>query len=482
MNGGLRARAVGILTLGLPLFLLSFPRAASPWTAAASFALILLALLLVDRVLRQITTPTVAGCAVFLLLYGTFLYGYATHEAWRIEPAVAVTLSALVLVLWWDGGGRLSPRRSGALGLAIGLAAAIRASSAALILLPAATFVPSIRLRPLETLRSSVATLAGFGLGLLPGLSAAGLPHADPASVLETLFSPRHGLLYWNPVLWGGFFGYVPLFRRDHRRALPPFLALAAILCLRGDDAAGARFFAGGRFDAGLPLLALGLAGGLAGLVRAAAWRPGWILVAAGAVLTVWNLLFMEQYRKDRIPRDETVSFARVTENNAGLLAGFVGSPLAWPANWIFAWRHGLPAARYDSLVGKSLFDRLGGRIDLGDDRVDPTYLGEGWGSKRPCEGGVCRGVEETARLFAPFARAETIDLTVRAAGSGTLSIDVNGKRVAELPVTGSLMDLRVRVPAARWRAGLNEIVLTCTPPAKAAVRRLVFSRLGAAS
>ena len=72
---------------------------------------------------------------------------------------------------------------------------------------------------------------------------------------------------------------------------------------------------------------------------------------AAGAGLVLWNGLLMEQYRRGVIPRDDTVSFARVAENSADLLASAVGSPVAWPANWIFAAGRDLPAARYEILL-----------------------------------------------------------------------------------------------------------------------------------
>jgi hypothetical protein len=158
-----------------------------------------------------------------------------------------------------------------------------------------------------------------------------------------------------------------------------------------------------------------------------------------------------------------------------------VGTPLAWPANWVFAARHDLPAAKYDRMAGQYLFYRqnnLGGVIDLGDDRVDPALLGEGWTGRTPCEGDTCRGIGEQgrARVFAPLDVPETLDLAVRAAGSGTLALDVNGTRVAEAPLGPSLDLVRARVPARCWRRELNEVVLSA--PAGALVDRLTFARV----
>jgi hypothetical protein len=241
-------------------------------------------------------------------------------------------------------------------------------------------------------------------------------------------------------------------------------------------------YFAGGRFDAILPSLGLGLAALLGALQAAAARRPGRVVLVAGLLLGVWNILFMEQYRVGRIPRDETVSFAQITENNADILARAVGAPLAWPANWLFAWRYRLPAARYDLMVGKSLFAgpaSLNGVIDLGDDRADPDLLADGWGSRTRCGDTVCRDVRGRARVFVPLDRPETLDVTVRATGNGELAFEVNGARLAALPLASALGDLKLRVPAGHWTRGLNEIVLVCAPPAAARVDRLVFAALG---
>jgi hypothetical protein len=170
------------------------------------------------------------------------------------------------------------------------------------------------------------------------------------------------------------------------------------------------------------------------------------------------------------------VAFWRVARNNAALLASGVGTPLAWPANWLFAAEHGLPVEQYDAMVGKYLFYRqnnLAGVIDLGDERADPALLGEGWGPQRACGPDVCRELRGRARVFAPLDLPETLELVVRAAGQGSLHLEVNGDSIGELPLAPELAERRVRVPVGHWRRELNEIVLE----GNAAVERLVFER-----
>jgi hypothetical protein len=179
-----------------------------------------------------------------------------------------------------------------------------------------------------------------------------------------------------------------------------------------------------------------------------------------------------------RLPLDETVSFARVSENAAALVQTTTGTPLAWPANWIFSARHGLGSGRYDLMVGKYLFYRqenLGGVIDLGDARSDPALVGPGWGALRNCENVQCRAVADRARLFAPLDVPEALEVVVRARGTGVLQLTVNGTLVAALPLRERLSEASVRVPSVRWRRELNDLVFAASGAAD--VDRVRFVR-----
>ena len=133
-------------------------------------------------------------------------------------------------------------------------------------------------------------------------------------------------------------------------------------------------------------------------------------------------------------------------------------------------------------MVGKYLFYRqnnLGGVVDIGADlELDAALLAEGWSVRQPCGEATCREIQGRARLFVGLDVPETLDVTVRARGSGALLLSVNGVQAAELPLGAELGDLRVRVPAGRWRREQNEIGLVASPEAWAQVDRLSFRRL----
>jgi hypothetical protein len=468
----------------------------------------LLGLLLVFRVLRDLYPGAVAAWTTALLLQATFLVWYMVHEA-AMSHALSFFVAALALAVWWPGRRDLGTGRSGTLGFLIGLGATVRWQNAVLLLLPAASLLRSLQdgrgldpkgwfrhLRP--ALGRGGLILIAFVLGASPQMLAwkaifgeyllEDPPHGRDflrlhhPYLLNTFFSSRHGLLYWTPVLWGGFLGLLAFFRRDRFTAtalLVPLIVMSYVNACSGDWWAGGSF-SNRRFDSVLPLLAVGLGASLSGLLEAVRRRPLRLAWAVGLGFVLWNQLFLLQYREARVPLDDTVSFAEVAQGNAALLGRFVGTPLAWPANAVFAAEMDLPPARYDLAVGKYLFYRqnnLGGLVKMGDGRSDPALLGGEWSARTPCGEATCRRILGRARVLAPLDVPEDLDVLVRAEGRGTLEARVNGRLVAAFPLEDVLRDLRARVPRAYWRREHNDVSLSLSTGGAALVERVLFAR-----
>jgi hypothetical protein len=488
--GDLWARASGDVEEG-------YSKAHIMAVSIASLVYGVIGLLLVKRILQAFVEPAVALWTTLTLLYGTFLFWYMTSEA-AVSHALSFFASALVLFVYLRDSETLGLKRGILLGFLIGVAAVVRWQNGVLLLLPAMTLLWRLRSEVRKSLTTGLLTLVAFGLGAFPQMLAwkaifgsyllKDPPHGrdfvrlDHPYLLQVFFSSRHGLFFWTPVLWAGFLGYVLVLRQKPRTGLAlflPLLVMTYVNACSGDWWAGGSF-SNRRFDSALPFLAVGLACSLSFLVEAARRRPGTLVVLGGGALILFNILFMEVYRRAEIPLDDTVSFPEVWGKTSALVSRTVGSPPAWPANWAFALRHDLPVDQFDLMVGKYLFYRqnnLEGVIAMGDPRADPALLDQGWSSPHPCEEEVCRRVLSRARIFAPLDVPEDLDLVVRARGTGAVALAINGVPAGELSLSPSLTDARVQVPREGWRRELNEVLFSPSPGSEAFVSRLVFLR-----
>jgi hypothetical protein len=403
---------------------------APPSAAVANIFAITASLAVLERGLRAAGLAPVSVPASILALYGTGLIWYEI-----VAPdltTLTFVAGTLLVRAWWH--------RVGCAG-----AAAMATGGALGILL------------------AGVALLAEVLIGAHPSL---GRP-----SLLDSLFSSRHGLFFWVPALTASVFGLAIRAARGHRDGVGALSALAVLALL---NASLRPWWSGGfgnaRFLPALPLFALGLATILDLVHGAAQRRPLRLAAIAGAALVAWNLLLMAQYRAELIPRDDTVSFPAVAENSARLLTESVGSPTAWPANWVFAARRDLPAARYDLLAGQDVLAAGPTRIDVAGPDPEAAGLGEGWSVRHPCGPLVCREVEGRALLFLPVVDPRPAAVLVHAQGSGTLRLVLNGRTLAQGPLAPGFTELGATVGGAGLGRGLSELVLEISPGGQALV------------
>ena len=413
-----------------PLALLAAGRSpAPPLAAVASILAISAALAILERDLREAGLASVSVPTGILALYGT---GLVWHEVVEPDLTALTFVGGTLLVRAWSHRGGRARAAAIASGAVLGIALA--------------------------------------GLALVAEVGAGAHPFLGRPALLDSLFSSRHGLLFWAPLLTIAVFGLVLRARGGRHDAAG---ALGALGTLALVNASLRPWWSGGlgnaRFLPALPLFALGLATALGLLRTTAERRPLRIAALAGAVLVAWNLLWMTQYRGELIPRDDTVSFPAVAENSARLLAETAGAPTAWPANWIFAAGGDLPASRYDLLGGQDVLAMGPTRIDVG--ALDTEgWLGGGWSVRHPCGPLVCREVEGRARLFLPVVDVRPADVLVHAQGSGTLRLILNGRPLASAPLTDRFAELGATADGGWLGRGPNELVLEVLPGGRALV------------
>ena len=452
--------------------------------ALGSFAYGIVALFLVQALLRRHFGDRLAGGTVLLLWWASFFQWYIAEQPLTSHPLSVLLVSAFFLLR--QNGGLSSGKGALGLGLLLGLGMCARWQNGVYLLLPAVDLLGDAlrRVSLKDIIRRGLIMGTGVFVGLLPQMLAwkaifgeyllrypphgADFVRLDRPFLLNTLFSSRHGLLSWTPVFWLCFLGLIPLTRRHPRRfaiLLVPVLIMTYVNACSGDWWAGGAF-SNRRFDSMLPVLALGLAAFLRSAHSFIRRHPQTVL--AGLVLfgAGWNLTYVRAIQTGEAQVGTSLSFAGRSLASARALSRDVGFPTTWPASWIFAARYGASPAHFDLSSGKYLFYRqnnLGGIADIGA-KGDEGLLLEGFST--PAQDGptTYRNVRDGARLIVSLDLPETLGVAFEAratnASGVTVEVWVNGKQAGQVDVAADWSESRLEVPQRFWARGANVIRL----------------------
>jgi hypothetical protein len=280
------------------------------------------------------------------------------------------------------------------------------------------------------------------------------------------LFASRGGLVSWTPVAGLGLLGLLCFAKRERALGGGLLLAFATGVVLLGSNWnwAGSWAFGCRRLAEFAPALALGVAGALEFLRR----RPAVLLAAAGAALVAWNLSLVGLVQRGRVPQDALFSFGEAASEGAREWHQTFGNPSAFPASWVYAWRHGVPAGRFDELFGRDARREWSARLGT---RADAQLLGRGWSPPDSAGGRVAVAAPATVLVVLPRPDACRLQVSTGAVAESrtdAVSIEVNGFAVARVDVPGAG---EAAVPAAFWREGGNEVGFSAVSPGSVAER-----------
>ena len=279
------------------------------------------------RVARNLASATSALIATLGLWWASQALYYLVAEP-SMSHGISIFAMGLFLALWFPPRQR-SSREWVWLGVAAALATLVRWQDGVVLALPFAELAWSVRHKrvSLQAAFKAAGIMSGVWLlGMIPQLlmwnSIYGTPLTIPQgsdfiqwfapNPIETLFSTRHGLLLWHPVLLLALVGFIPLWRKHRALALAGIFLVLIQLYINSavgrwwaDDAFGGR-----RFTGLLPWLVPALAVLLSEL-KATRWRR-WA-VGLLLVLVLWNGLSFAQYRLGFVSRNEALSWREMT-------------------------------------------------------------------------------------------------------------------------------------------------------------------------
>ena len=455
-----------------------------PYRTAAGLASILygwLGLVVLQRVAAERVGRGAALAASLATLLATFLWFYLAFAP-TMAHAPEFLAAALFVACWLKPTPR-SWKLAALLGATCGLAALLRWSSVLVALLPVVSDLPRLgRREEWPRIAREAAVAATFALLVFsPQMLAWKLLYGEWLTIPQgtafvsggpawagVLFSPRHGLFSWSPVLYLGVLGLlVGWWRRDAWRLLAAvvfFLALTRVNAGTADWWGGAAF-GGRRFDATLPLFGLGLAFFAAWGARVARRRP--LLLPAGllAAFVLWNLALAEQFRSGAWDYSEPVAFEDMAGGVAAAVDRRVGSPFALPASLLDWLRTGRSPADWESLYMERRFSRWAVRGGV-DDRL---FLEDGWSGPVEQAGATARFVvNDGAGFVVPLHRAHDAVFGARLlapAGGTRVRLIVNQRPVGGWDVGPAWADHELDIPADALVPGRNNLRLKVSGP-----------------
>lgn len=308
-----------------------------------------------------------------------------------------------------------------------------------------------------------VTGIAWIAAALVPVLARV-VQGAEPTS----LFGADGGFFSLTPVTYIALIGTIAYVRHN------PWWTTATLSLLL-------LWFATG--SALTPAVAL-LAPGLALALDFARRRPLVAVTPLVIAAVAWNYWLMVQYTAGTIPKDAPVSFAAMVRQQADVhTRPPYFYPFAFPASAIFAWREGVPVARYDVLVAEPRREHFELVIERGSER----FLLDGWGPPGANDTGPFRWIDgHRATLtfpLEPSAHDLAVEVLATARGdrpspASELTVELNGHsigRAAVSPLAATEARLIVsRADVGRMvRAGYNRLSIVTSGTHRIAIHRV---------
>jgi hypothetical protein len=333
---------------------------------------------------------------------------------------------------------------------------------------------------------------AGLAGGLVATLQWPGSPARllDGAAV-EVLWSSRGGLFATAPALYLGALGLFALWRVDRTIAVTglALLTLTTLLVASVDF-----WWMTGRpspqaFAAVTPYLVCGAAAGVDLVAGWAARRP--ILATAVLVspLVLWNLTLVQLAHEGVFRLGEPTSFGDIGAAQAERLHAWIGHPFSAPASLGYAVANGVRPGAYDLLAPNRLLARgaTTGTLDVGTG--DAPYVGDGWHAAERDGAVTFRWAMRSASLDLPLDHAADllVQVDVRPYQPPNqppqqLTLVVNGEAQAPVTLASGWQPVRIAVPQAAWRSGVNHLELRFAYEARPSDAGIPDGRVFAAS
>ena len=467
------------------------------------------AALLGRRLARRVVgggwAPSYAATAVLL---GTPLTYYATNMP-SYAHAMDAFACAAFLAYWADTAGRRDVRRWLALGVLLGIATLVRVQELAMGVVVAIEVVTeAVRAARARRWPDAARWLGGGALALVATLivfvpqlvewqlvfgTVTELPQGarytrlGAPMLVELLYSTRNGWFTSTPVAYAAVIGLGVLVARARTRNLVAIGLVAAVVLQVYLNSTILDWWGGNAFgqrrlcNVTLPLV-VGLAALLAACASRTARWPRWLrhglAIAILGGLVSWNVGRVAELRAGKAAGSEIAApcCAHVPGPLRGALTavyGVTGDPFAFPANAIFAARHGVSLQRWDVAVGDYPFvppldTLLDARLwqQRGHAGLGAPYVVDGFGPPLKADRAFRWTTAPSATLLVPnlMPYGQRATLWLAPGGAHHATVRWNGDVVADVELAAGWTAVRFELPDIALHT--NELTVEAAPGA----------------
>lgn len=463
-----------------------------------------LTLVLARRIVRRWFPDAVAAVAVGAVALATPFAYY-----WIVQPGMSHVPSAFVLTLFVERvlarrAADWSVRHAAVVGFVYGLAICVRPQSAlaGVLLVPVAFdawLAAKVRvLTARDALRVIGALAAGTALAAAPLVlvwrvlygqwlivpQGEGFMDWWRPALMDSLFSTRHGVFTWSPILIACVIGLVPFARSVDRRWGTLLLGLwlaQMYLNAAATDWWGGHAFGARRIVDWTLVPMLGAAALLDGFRRRMADEPETALRVVGLAAALPFVLLavgmMAAFESRRVPTTTSVESVALYSAGADAWYRFAGNPATWPASLPFAWEFGVAPWKYDVIGGRYFLrhDNPAENVLRFGDPAHRVFLTRGWRDDPDRDGCAWmqrEGAEVALPLYGrgPVACALRVQRVTRpgqlpAAAGPKLAVRVNDREVcAPAALRMGWSEVKFTIPRGLTRKGPNHVVLALEP------------------
>lgn len=287
-------------------------------------------LLLIYSICREYFHRDVVLLSIVLIWFASSLPVYMYLLPFYAHANALFTTSLFIFV-WIKTRGEKNKIKWFILGITGGLMVLVRYESAVFLLIPLLGILTRIRKSDRKFIHLELIGLGVFCIGLLAALTPNFIiKKLLYGSFLETgygafgwlpsfkiffvLFSSKHGIFIWTPILLFATGGFPLFFKKDKKFAFYlaiPYILLVYIVSSQYNWWQGSSF--GGRiFISCTPLFVLGLSALIESLRKKI---PLKVISIIGLFFIVWNFLFIFQFGWGLIPREDYISWKKIVYN-----------------------------------------------------------------------------------------------------------------------------------------------------------------------